>query len=107
MKLDLYTRFVLSIIAVCAILLVAQSLGFGARASDEADPIARYRIAIAGPMVFRIDTQTGDIWRMPFRGGTEWQLVLEPSAEEEPEPEEEEDWSDETESDTESQGSDE
>ncbi len=103
MKLDLYTRIVLSIIAVCAILLVAQSLGFGARASEEADPIARFRIAIAGPMVFRVDTQTGDIWRMPFRGGTEWQLVLEPSAEEEAE----EDWSDETEPDTESQGSDE
>ena len=103
MKLDLYTRMVLSIIAACAILLVAQSLGFGPRASEEADPIARYRIAIAGPMVFRIDTQTGNIWRMPFRGGTEWQLVLEPSAEEEAE----EDWSDETEPDTESQGSDE
>ena len=103
MKLDLYTRIVLSIIAACAILLVAQSLGFGALASEGADPIARFRIAIAGPMVFRVDTQTGDIWRMPFRGGIEWQLVLEPSAEEEAE----EDWSDEPEPDTESQGSDE
>ncbi len=78
MKLDLFTRVVLSIIAVCAILLVARSFGLGESSGIKDVVGGRYRIAIAGPIVFRVDTETGRTWRSMARNAIEWTLIDEP-----------------------------
>ncbi len=79
MASDLYTKFMLTIVAACLALLVAQGFGLGAPAAEEpasasalASEIERYRfvpVGMAG-LLLRLDRQTGETWSMPLRGET-------------------------------------
>ncbi len=81
MKLDLYTRIILSILAACAVLLVAQSFGIGEDSAAAGPGQGQYRVAMAGGNAFRIDSESGRAWRMPLRGGFQWLEIREPDLE--------------------------
>lgn len=85
MQTDSYTKFVLTLVALCLILLVIQGFGRGARGpyasmGDEAS-MGRYRIALMAGNVVRIDTQSGEAWRMSLRADPPvWTHVAEPGS---------------------------
>ncbi len=84
---DLYARVMLTVIAACALALVASQLGVlpPREPPPEEPPARRYTLTVirtgVGPALLRADTATGEIWRFDLRGGTDWELI---GAEEEP-----------------------
>lgn len=74
MQADPYTRAVLTVIAVALVLLVVR--GFG---SESAEGAGRYRVLNVrlgrGPAVLRVDSETGDVWRLQGQAGeVAWRL---------------------------------
>jgi hypothetical protein len=100
METDAYTKAVLTVVAVCLLLLVAQGFGLGpelgakagsgsAEIADSSSAGKRFEF-LPIPMAraaFRMDNQTGETWWMKFPGGRAWVPIDEGGeAEEMPEP---------------------
>jgi hypothetical protein len=78
---DWYTRLVLTVVAVCLALLVAQGYREGAGAPGSED--GRYRLNVV-PMartVLRFDSETGTTWKTIFPELKIWTKVAESPAE--------------------------
>lgn len=100
METDAYTKAVLTVVALCLLLLVAQGFGLGpasgakagcevADAADSTTAGKRFEF-LPIPMAraaFRMDNQTGETWWMKFPSGRAWTPIGEGGeAEEIPEP---------------------
>lgn len=83
MSTDPYARAILTIVAVCLILLVAQGFGLGSGAApQQTEVVPRYRV-VAIPFarsILRMDEQTGEAWRFNLAAGGAWDRIEEPSA---------------------------
>jgi hypothetical protein len=73
---DWYTKLVLTVLAVCAVVIATRELrGDGSRGVEE----GRYRLQVM-PMVrmmLKIDSQTGKTWRADFPDPRAWTQIAE------------------------------
>ncbi len=88
MQADIYTRFMLGVVAACLALLVAQGFGIassGASArGDEPAGTERYKILplARGRVTVRLDSATGETWRLALPGRDAWEPMRELTVEE-------------------------
>lgn len=80
MASDVYTKLVLTVIAVCLVLIAAQGFMRGAHGAEPSLASQRYQLTALGGLgiMLRLDQATGETWSMNIRGGLGgWKLVPE------------------------------
>jgi hypothetical protein len=92
MQSDVWTRSLLLVIAVCLVVLVAQSVRPAADCEADGDGTGRYEVTVlrsrTGAFLLRWDRDSGQVWRTPLAGSEPWEEVgadlEEPTPPEEP-----------------------
>ena len=68
MRIDRYTKAVLTVIALMLVVLVCRSL-IQPNVVAAQGSLSGVQFIAMGPGVWAIDTRSGDVWQYPYRGG--------------------------------------
>ena len=81
MQSDPYVRAILTVIALCLIVLVAQGYGLGREEPEPAPPEGLWQLQVVRtglggpPTLLRLNTATGETWHVRFGSNQEWVLM--------------------------------
>jgi hypothetical protein len=76
---DWYTKLVLTVLAVCAALLVARDFQGASPTPRSEEGRFRLQVIPMARMMLKIDSETGETWRTNFPKPEAWELIGEES----------------------------